>query len=192
MIECQHFYKRIKVSLHLILRKLCFVFLGVLLVTSPDSYADNNFEYKLKAAYLINLGDFIVWQGANKNAQGSFSICIATDDPVNAYLQQTAQHLVKGKSLKIVNTLTLEQLKQCHIVYAESEKFLQILKVSPDLIDESVLTVSSEPGFVGRGGNIEFFIRDNKVRMRIDLNVSRKSRLTVSSKLLRLMEVINP
>ena len=178
--------------LRLTRRKLWLVFFWVLLAISLGSYADNNFEYKLKAAYLINLGDFIVWQDANKNAQGSFSICISTDDPVNAYLQQTAQHLVKGKPLKIVNTLTLEQLKRCHIVYAESEKMLQILKVSPGLTDESVLTVSSEPGFVGRGGNIEFFIRDNKVRMRIDLNVSRKSSLTVSSKLLRLMEVINP
>ena len=60
------------------------------------------------------------------------------------------------------------------------------------LVDSSVLTVSSVSGFVGQGGNVEFYIKNNKLRMRIDLGSSRNSGLVISSKLLRLMEVVNP
>jgi len=176
----------------LIKHTLWLISCGVLLCAPGHSYADNKLEYKLKAAYLINLGEFIVWQDPNKETQDSFSICVHPTDPVNAYLQGISQHLVKGKTLKIVNGLAIEQLQQCHIVYLNSIQFLKTPQLLQQLSEHSVLTISSASGFVKQGGGIEFFIKKNKVRMRINLGTIKQSGLAVSSKLLRLMEVLNP
>ncbi len=172
---------------------LVLVFVGLWVCMPQYSYADNseNLEAKLKAVYLIHLGEFIEWPNTHK-MQDSFSICIDPGEPINSYLQEVSQHLVQGKPLKIINTLDIEQFKTCHIVYIGSAQLLKNPMLPQFLVNNSVLTVSSVSGLIEQGGSIEFYIKNNKVRMRINLAASKKSGLVISSKLLRLMEIVNP
>ena len=170
--------------------KLLIIFLSLFISVQQDSYAKDT-ESKLKAAYLASLGEFITWSTSN-TPQDLFSICISSNDPINRYLQEIFQYSVQNKPLKIINPLTTEQFTQCQIVYIGSTQLSETPLLLKSLANKSILTVSSLAEFAKRGGNIEFYIKNNKVRMRINLNSSKKAGLMVSSKLLRLMEIIEP
>ncbi len=52
--------------------------------------------------------------------------------------------------------------------------------------DLSVLTVADTKGFLESGGIINFLMEDKKVRFEINVTAAKKSKLKISSKLLRL------
>ena len=54
----------------------------------------------------------------------------------------------------------------------------------------AVLTVGDTPGFVKRGGIIQFVPDGNKVKFEINLAASRRAGLNLSSELLKLARVV--
>ena len=55
-----------------------------------------------------------------------------------------------------------------------------------------VLTVSDMENFVSRGGIIRLLTEKNKVKVRIDPAAAKAANLTISSKLLRIAELVGP
>jgi hypothetical protein len=53
-----------------------------------------------------------------------------------------------------------------------------------------ILTVSDAPGFVNRGGMIEFVLDSNRVRFEINLAAARAAGLNLSSELLRVATAV--
>jgi len=157
--------------------------LGILLVMPVSSYAQENnaLESKLKAVYLVRLGEFIIWPEALAT-QDTFNLCISENEPIYAYLAEISQYKVKGKPLHIINTDTLKQPQLCHIIYSDTP--------SKADIHSSSLIVGSQEQLLQQGGVIRFYIKDNKIRMQTHLKAAKKKGLTISSQLLRLMEII--
>ena len=54
----------------------------------------------------------------------------------------------------------------------------------------AILTVSDGDGFASQGGIIQFFTDKNRIRIRINLDAAEAANLTISSKLLRVAEVV--
>jgi hypothetical protein len=59
-----------------------------------------------------------------------------------------------------------------------------------DLKGRSVLTVGDVTDFSRQGGVVRFFNENNKIRIRINLEAAKAANLTISSKLLRLADVV--
>lgn len=140
---------------------------------------------QLKAAYLIHLSEFTTWP-EQKMQLPSFVICLAKGSELSQPLAQIEGRLVKDKRLEIHYDVPAEQLNSCHIFYVEEEfnkkEFQQsLLKADP------ILTVSSDENFVKEGGVIEYYPADDKIKMRVNLKMLGQLKLTISSKLLRLM-----
>lgn len=55
----------------------------------------------------------------------------------------------------------------------------------------SVLVAGESDGFAQRGGCIQFYLEDNKVRFSINVDALQRARLTVSSKLLALAHIVH-
>jgi hypothetical protein len=55
---------------------------------------------------------------------------------------------------------------------------------------QAVLIVGDESDAVIRGGTIAFTVRNDKVGFEINLTAARRARLTISSKLLNLAQVV--
>ena len=62
-----------------------------------------------------------------------------------------------------------------------------MLRASTDL---PVLVVGESDGFVERGGNVQFFLEDNRVRIAFGEKSHLRDDLTVSSKLLAVAKMI--
>lgn len=172
-------------------RTFCFLqILSILycLFLTPPVNADEQVSAsmdKIKAAYLIHLSEFTTWPD-EKLRLPVFSICISTDSDLKQSLEEIEGRLVKNKPLKIQQIASANQLNTCDILYVDavSKKFFEQNVTKP----ESMLTVSSEANFLEEGGVIQYYPDKDKVKMRVNLKALTKSKLVISSKLLRLMD----
>jgi hypothetical protein len=144
-------------------------------------------ENQLKAAYLIHLSEFTTWP-PEKTEEPSFFICLASGSNLSQPLEEIKNHPVKDKQLNILYDVTLDKLNLCHVLYVEegNEKaFLESLAKN-----DAILTVSSKQDFIKAGGIIEYYRNkgEDKIKMRVNLKMLSQQKLTISSKLLRLMD----
>ena len=50
--------------------------------------------------------------------------------------------------------------------------------------------MGEEPGFAERGGTINFFLEENRIRFEINTEVAKQDQLKISSKLLSLAKIV--
>jgi hypothetical protein len=148
-------------------------------------------EYEVKAVFLYNFSHFVEWPSPALGATGPFTICVLGTDPFQGQLDDAARgERVDGHPLSVRHIETTEAPEDCRIVFiarSESVRLLQILTV---LNRRSVLTVSELDNAAQRGVMIQFINKDNHVRLLINADAAHAAGLVVSSKLLRLAEII--
>jgi hypothetical protein len=90
-----------------------------------------------------------------------------------------------------VAQLRLDQVtKTCHMLFVGELPRADSDLAGGRLRGEPILLVGEQSGFAQNGGMIEMFLRDDKVRMRINLSMVRAAGIMLSSKLLRLAEIV--
>ena len=146
--------------------------------------------YQLEAAFLYNFTRFINWTSTNNPGETQFVIGIVGRDPFEGYIDEIVKgELVDGRSIVIRRYDDVGKIGNCSILFigfSEPEKIRQALtKVKK----QGTLTVGDSPNFVKRGGVVEFFIEDNKVRLKINIDAAKAEGLEISSKLLNLAKL---
>jgi hypothetical protein len=150
-------------------------------------------EYQIKAAFLFNFSQFVDFPSSSfANSQASLVIGVIGDDPFGNYLDE----LVKGEkigshSLEVQRFRRIEDVRNCHILFVSRSEERQVDHILGSLKNKHVLTVSDIDNFAHRGGVIEFFTANNKVRFKINASTARNESLIVSSKLLRVAEIVS-
>ncbi len=66
----------------------------------------------------------------------------------------------------------------------------KLKSIMADLNGRSILTVSDMEDFARNRGMIRLFTSDNKIRFRINPEAAKAANVTISSKLLRLAEIV--
>jgi hypothetical protein len=150
-------------------------------------------EYTIKAVFLFNFTQYVDWPRTSfTNGEKVFVIGVLGADPFGKYLEEVVSgEKVKGLPIVIRRYADVKDVKGCHILYInykESGQLKHILNTLP----KQVLTVSDVEGFAREGGMIRFLTEHNKIRLRINLQGVREGDLNISSKLLRLAEIVNP
>ena len=181
---------------HLVWRLYSLILIAILFLLNPRSFGQSQkeVEYKLKAAYLFHFLQFAEWpDSVFENEKSPIILAVLGKDPFGKILDETVMSEKIGDHPIIIKRFqSFNQLGFCHVLYiSSSEKytFRNILKhigVSP------VLTISDIDGFSEQGGNISFYLEENKVRFAINMQTLKQADLKVSSKLLRLAKIINP
>jgi len=176
-----------------------FQFSILLLLTAflkpfSGSAAEPSREYKVKAVFLFNFAQFTEWPSNAFPAPDS-PIVIGTlgNNPFGDFLRETVStEMVRGHKLVVEHYQKVEEIRNCHILYigqSEADRLehdLNVLKGRP------VLTVSDVENAAYRGVMIRLLTEKNKVRLRVNLDEARAAGLNLSSKLLRVAEVIHP
>ena len=150
-------------------------------------------EYDLKAAFLFNFAQFVEWPAdAFPDADTPITICILGDDPLGGSLDEIiANEVVRNRRLVVRRYRAVEESTACHILYVSPSETAHVDQILAYLNHRSILTVGETEGFSGRSGMIRFVVAGTKVRLRINLEAARAGRLTISSKLLRLAEIVS-
>lgn len=99
-------------------------------------------------------------------------------------LKKIELDVIQKRPVEIIAPPSDSSLSQCDFLYISKGK------VVPSLASASVFTLSSQPHFATQGGMIEFYVDQSKVKMRANLHAIKKAGITVSSKLLRLIKIV--
>jgi len=150
-------------------------------------------EYAVKAAFLYNFTKFVEWPSDVPDDNDSLlRICVIGESPFGDELENIIEgKKVGGKSVMVTYTKSVKDVVSCDVVFiaqSEKKKLNRILKV---LTNRAILTISDIDDFAERGGTIGFFVEDNRIRFKINVDAAEETGLQISSKLLRLARIVN-
>lgn len=149
-------------------------------------------EFELKAVFLYHFAQFTDWP-ANAFPQTNSPIVIGIlgEDPFGRVLDETIKgERINGHGFVIKRSARLEDVKDCHLLFISQSENSRLPQIMADLKERSILTVGESERFAQTGGMIRLLTANNKIRLRINTVATKRAQLTLSSKLLRLAEIV--
>lgn len=165
--------------------------LSATLLTAADGRGGLS-EQELKAAALNQIIHFARWPtSAFSTTDGPLVIGIYGEDPFGTLIDELVRgEVAAGHPVKITRCFTPEAAAACHVVYIADPELRSTDRLLHVLGDRCVLTVSGDQDFVEHGGIISLAVRNNRIRILVNLESARRANITLSSKLLRLAEIV--
>jgi hypothetical protein len=149
-------------------------------------------EYPLKAVFLLNFAQFTDWPtNAFDQPDSPLVIGVLGDDPFGALLDDAVRgETVNGRKFVVERYRRVEDIKTCHILFISHSEIKRLDKIVENLKGKPVLTVSEIDGPAYRGICVRFIMENNKIHLRINTDSLQAAQLTMSSKLLRVAEIV--
>lgn len=150
-------------------------------------------EYQIKAVFLFNFTQFVEWpESAFPSEETPLVIGILGEDPFNSYLDEViSNEKVNNHPLIIQRFKSIEQIKTCHILFISKSHMDKMTKIMSSLKGKNTLTVSDGSNFIKEGGMVRFVTVNKKIQFQINPEAVKSADLAVSSKLLRLAEIVS-
>lgn len=147
-------------------------------------------EYDVKAAYLFDFGKFL--HAIPPLRRPSFNICIVGQNPMGSALDSiTRGEQIDSRPVHIQRMHDADAARSCDIAYISASEAGRIDADLAALRGNDVLTVSDAPGFLDRGGMIQFLNQGNHVRFAVNLDAVHRTHLVLSSELLKVAAAIS-
>jgi hypothetical protein len=149
-------------------------------------------ESDVKAVFLLNFAQFVEWPlDAFQDSDAPFVIGILGSDPFENTLDQIVQkERVRSRPVSVEHYRRVDEATSCHILFISPSETRRLPLILRALQGRPILTVSDVDGFARQGGMIRFVTENAKVRLLINNDAARAARLVISTKLLRLAEVL--
>ena len=149
-------------------------------------------EYKLKAAMLYNLTQFVEWpNSAYADSHAPVILCILGQDPfANSLASSIPKGTEKGRAVLIRHLQSDTEFQGCHILYISSSERKTTAHIFSTLHGSCVLTVGEMAQFAAHGGIIQFALEDQFVHFDINVDAASRAGLKISSKLLALAQIV--
>jgi hypothetical protein len=149
-------------------------------------------EYQIKAVFLYNFTQFVEWPtSAFTDPHEPFIIGVLGEDRFGKYLDETVSgEKINAHPLVVKRFQSVDDIKDCHMVFVSEPRAEEMSKIIDRLKGRNILTVSDASEFIKNGGMIKFFNDNDKIRIRINLDAAKQANLVISSKLLRLADVV--
>jgi YfiR/HmsC-like len=150
-------------------------------------------EYELKAAFLFNFAKFIEWPpGAFLDPKSPMILCTFHDDAFGVVLDEIVRaKAINGREIVVRQMKKAEALTACQVVFVGTAENKRLPELLEGLRGSTTLFVSDIPGSAERGGGIEFYLEDNKMRFSINVDAVQRAHLSISSKLLTLARIVH-
>ncbi len=138
----------------------------------------------VEAAYLYNFAKFVTWPTTKSNV---LNVCILGTDPFGATLDQiVAGEAIDGRHLAVLRLVDEHSVRSCAILFIGESESTHLERDLAAVAQLPILTVSDIPGFMENGGTIRFVLQENRVRFEVNLNAAQRSRIVLSSQLLKV------
>ncbi len=149
-------------------------------------------EYQVKAAFLFNFTQFVEWPSQSfATPQSPAVIGILGKDPFGNYLEETISgESINKHPLVIQHYNTPDEVMNCHVLFINLKDKDKQQQIIDKLKGKNVLTISDASGFSKLGGMIRLYTKDDKINIQINLDATKAEGLIVSSKLLKLAEIV--
>jgi hypothetical protein len=169
-----------------------FLLFLVLSIPLAPLQAQPSREYQIKAVFLFNFAQFTEWPTNAFAGPGEpIVIGVLGSNPFGDFLEDTVKNeSVRGRHLLVQRYKTVEEIQTCHILYIGQSEARRLERVVAKLKGKPMLTVSDIPDAARGGVAIGLITERNHIKLQIGLAAIRSASLTVSSKLLRLGQIV--
>jgi hypothetical protein len=173
---------------------LLFLVLAFGFLPQPAAAARGLSEQELKAAALFQVLNFTRWDGDRfETPDTPIRVGIFGQDPFGPVLDElVAGERISGRRIEITRFFSPEEADRHHVVYLGFHDERSATRLLHLVRDARVLTVGDSEVFCERGGVIAVTVRNNRIRIIVNLEVARRSGVALSSKLLRLAHIVEP
>ncbi len=164
--------------------------IGLLCTFQPTSYAyaDPAPEYSLKAAFIYNFATFTEWP--TKTTE-TIDLCLVGNSPFGSALSSIEGKLVNNARLLTRHAAISDAaLRNCQIIFisaSEKDRLPDILRVARE---SGILTIADFQDAAQQGVMIGMTMEQKKITFEINLEATRRAKLNLSSKLLRLAKTV--
>jgi YfiR/HmsC-like len=154
--------------------------------------ADSPSEYQVKAVFLFNFSHFVDWPPqAFTSPTEPFVIGILGTDPFGSRLDETVHgERIEGRPIIVRRFTKVEEIADCQILFIDGSESAQLDPIIRALDHRGILTVSEVDGAALSGVMVQFVTENNRIRLRINVESARAAGLSISSKLLRLADIV--
>lgn len=148
-------------------------------------------EYDLKAAVLSKFVKLVSWPEERLADKAALVIAVYGEDPFGKRLEETfAKRKEDERKVSIKRVTRVEDVAEAHVVFVPRGEVEHL----PALLDRTkqagVLLIGEADGFAARGGTINFYTDEDKVRFEINPEAAKRQKLKISSDLLKLARIV--
>lgn len=172
---------------------VALVIAALALAPAPVLAAGQPSEHDVKAAFLYHFAQYVEWpETAFESPNAPFVLGVVGDDGfLPAVNSAVADRSVSGHRIVIKPVRAPAETRDCHMVFVTPSRASGLSGMLEGLDALPVLIVGDAVGFARAGGMIGFVLEDGKVGFQINPGAARRAGLKISSKLLRLAEIVN-
>lgn len=148
---------------------------------------------KVKAAFLVKFPLFFEWPASATNAApgAAFAIGILGKDPFGSFFDDAVKdQKVFGRPVRVRRAGNISELAGCQVIFFSSSESAHFDELLHALEGKPVLTVADEAGFCLRGGMVNFYKEEGKVRFEINPAAAEKAGLKPAVRLLKLAKIV--
>lgn len=146
----------------------------------------------LKAAFLFNFAKFTNWP-PEKPRDDRVQFCVERGALDPRAFEEWESETLQGLPIqaRIIPRAEDGATETCHILLVHhARQSPPSPKLRAHARANHILLVSAAQGFAETGGHIGLFIEDNRLRFRVNLDAAEQAKLSLSSQLLRLAEIV--
>jgi hypothetical protein len=150
-------------------------------------------EYQVKAVFLFNFVQFVDWPRPAVAAPDSQPLLIGIlgNDPFGPFLDETVRGEHLGtRPIQLRRYRQIADIDDCNVLFISRSEAERVPEILVALKNRPVLTVSDGDAFANQGGMIQFVTDKSRIHLRINLEAAQAADVVISSKLLRVAEIV--
>lgn len=157
-------------------------------VLAEEDYAP---EYQIKAAFIYNFANFIRWpDAAFASKETPFIVCVLGHDPFNSSLSVALREAtMQGREMRLEYPKSATAAKKCHILFLSKKEKARFASTIENVKTLPVLTVSESDDFIAQGGAINFYEKNDKIKLEISRCALQAAGLKADPRLLNLAKI---
>jgi len=152
----------------------------------PANAQDEPDEYRIKAAILSKLIDFVSWDDFNGE---DIRYCVLGTDPFGNLLDDAFSEKSNISLVRVQNNIG--QLEDCRVVFVSDSELRNYREILGQLASQSVLTISDISRFADNGGMINLTFANRRVRFRINQETAERVGINFNYQLLKLADIVS-
>lgn len=170
-----------------LIARTLFSLLALMGVISHAIADDLSREYRIKAAYLYNLGKFIIWPNEGEMPkEAPITLCVYGYNPFENYLDKLQERQIRGRAISVRYIGEQDAVDSCQLLFIS-----QLNTSRPKLLTAPppyppILTVSDDQDFLNHGGHVSLVAASNNVQLDINLTRAKQTGFNVSASLLEI------
>lgn len=174
-------------------RRLLVVVLALVVTAVPPLRGDDApSEYQVKAGLIRIFLDFMEWPAsAFASEHAPLTVGVLGTDPFEGRLDQAlADQTVQGRPVRIRRAARAEDLLDCQLVFVSRSERSRLAETLATLDQRPIATISEMDGFCRRGGVLNFYVEQNKVRFEANPAAAQRKSIKIGSELLKRARVV--